>query len=162
MMLFKIRRFIEWIVSCIQAEPTQLGPIDRASHYLRTPAPSQSQSHITTDSHSASPSWCQAPIWDPWPIFLSPWDFLLDSCGYFVAPSLTRGRACNLLLLLVLASAVPLGSALSDVRSGLSFVSFLSISLQHKIGRINQAQHKPSARVKKTFKTFKELHTYEA
>jgi hypothetical protein len=26
---------------------------------------------------------------------------------YFVAPSLTRGRACNLLLLLVLASAVP-------------------------------------------------------
>jgi hypothetical protein len=29
---------------------------------------------------------------------------------YFVAPSLTRGRVCNLLLLLVLASAVPLGS----------------------------------------------------
>jgi hypothetical protein len=28
---------------------------------------------------------------------------------YFVAPSLTRGRACNLLLLLVLASAVTLG-----------------------------------------------------
>jgi hypothetical protein len=37
---------------------------------------------------------------------------------YFVAPSLTRGRVCNLLLLLVL-----LGSALSDERSGLSFVS---------------------------------------
>jgi hypothetical protein len=32
---------------------------------------SQSQSYITTDS--------QAPIWDPRPIFLSPWDFLLDS-----------------------------------------------------------------------------------
>jgi hypothetical protein len=29
---------------------------------------------------------------------------------YFVAPSLTRGQICNLLLLLVLASAVPLGS----------------------------------------------------
>jgi hypothetical protein len=29
---------------------------------------------------------------------------------YFVAPSLTRGRVCNLLLLLFLASAVPLGS----------------------------------------------------
>jgi hypothetical protein len=28
---------------------------------------------------------------------------------YFVVPSLTRGRVCNLLLLLVLASAVPLG-----------------------------------------------------
>jgi hypothetical protein len=42
---------------------------------------------------------------------------------YFVTPSLTRGRVCNLLLLLVLASAVPLGSALSDGRSGQSFVS---------------------------------------
>jgi hypothetical protein len=29
---------------------------------------------------------------------------------YFVAPFLTRGRVCNLLLLLVLASTVPLGS----------------------------------------------------
>jgi hypothetical protein len=46
---------------------------------------------------------------------------------YFVAPSLTRGWVCNLLLLLVLASAVPLGSTLYDDRSGLSFVS---ISLQ--------------------------------
>jgi hypothetical protein len=42
---------------------------------------------------------------------------------YFVAPSLTRGCICNLLLLLVQASAVPLGSALSDERSGLFFVS---------------------------------------
>jgi hypothetical protein len=30
---------------------------------------------------------------------------------HFVAPSLTRGRVCNLLLLLVLASVVSLGSA---------------------------------------------------
>jgi hypothetical protein len=37
---------------------------------------------------------------------------------YFVASSLTRGRVCNLLLLLVLACTVPLGSALSDERSG--------------------------------------------
>jgi hypothetical protein len=29
----------------------------------------QSQSYITTDSQSASLSWCQAPIWDPRPIF---------------------------------------------------------------------------------------------
>jgi hypothetical protein len=38
--------------------------------------------------------------------------FYLGSCvlWYFVAPSLTRGRVCNLLLLLVLASSVPLGS----------------------------------------------------
>jgi hypothetical protein len=33
---------------------------------------------------------------------------------YFGVPSLTRGRVRNLLLLLVLASAVPLGSTLSD------------------------------------------------
>jgi uncharacterized membrane protein len=55
---------------------------------------------------------------------------------YFVAHSLTRGRVCNLLLLLVLASAVPLGPALSDERSSLSFVS-VSISMYirylHKI-----------------------------
>jgi hypothetical protein len=37
---------------------------------------SQSQSYITTDSRSASPFWCQAPIWDPRSIFLSPWNFL--------------------------------------------------------------------------------------
>jgi hypothetical protein len=48
---------------------------------------------------------------------------------YFVAPSLIRGRVYNLLLLLVLASTVPLGSVLSDERSGLSFVN---ISLQSK------------------------------
>jgi hypothetical protein len=27
----------------------------------------------------------QAPIWDPRPIFLSPWDFLLDSCGLHIS-----------------------------------------------------------------------------
>jgi hypothetical protein len=37
------------------------------------PRQSQSQSYITTDSQSSSPSWCQALIWDPRPIFLSPW-----------------------------------------------------------------------------------------
>jgi hypothetical protein len=30
---------------------------------------SQSQSYIMTNSLSASPSWYQAPTWDPWPIF---------------------------------------------------------------------------------------------
>jgi hypothetical protein len=55
---------------------------------------------------------------------------------YFVAPFLKRGRVCNLLLLLVLASAVPLGSALSDERSGLSFVCislYMYIRYLHKI-----------------------------
>jgi hypothetical protein len=39
-------------------------------------ATSQSQSQIRTDSQSASPSWCQASVWDQPPIFLSPGDFL--------------------------------------------------------------------------------------
>jgi hypothetical protein len=51
---------------------------------------------------------------------------------YFVAPSLTIGWVCNLLLLLDLAGAVPLGSALSDERSGLSFGS-MYIRYLHKI-----------------------------
>jgi hypothetical protein len=55
----------------------------------------KSQSHITIDNQS----WCQAPIWDPRPIFLSLWDVLLDSCGLlFCSALLTRGRVCNLLL----------------------------------------------------------------
>jgi hypothetical protein len=48
---------------------------------------------------------------------------------YFVAPSLMRGRVCNLLLLLVLASTVTLGLH-SDKRSGLSFVILLLVSVQ--------------------------------
>jgi hypothetical protein len=43
------------------------------------PPINSSQHHITTDNQSASLSWCLAPIWDPRPIFLSPWDFLVDS-----------------------------------------------------------------------------------
>jgi hypothetical protein len=58
----------------------------------------QSQSHITTDSQSAIPSWCQAPIWDPQPIFPHPLldyvfrQFLICWCG---KPSLTRSRGCT-------------------------------------------------------------------
>jgi hypothetical protein len=35
---------------------------------------SKSKSHY--DWQSASPSWCQASIWDPRPIFLSPWNLI--------------------------------------------------------------------------------------
>jgi hypothetical protein len=59
---------------------------------------SQSQSYITTDGHLASLSWCQAPIWDPRPIFLLLSLIIFRQlrvcwCG---APSLTRGWVCNL------------------------------------------------------------------
>jgi hypothetical protein len=87
----------------------------------------QCQSYITTDSQLANSSWCQAPIWDPRPIFLSPWNFFrqLQVC-YFVAPSLTRGWVCNLLLLPALASAVPLGSESRGAQDHILLSQFLS------------------------------------
>jgi hypothetical protein len=57
-----------------------------------------SWSKFNNDGQSASLSWCQAPIWDLWPIFLSPWNFLQTvACLLFLTPSLTRGRVCNVL-----------------------------------------------------------------
>jgi hypothetical protein len=46
---------------------------------------------------------------------------------YFVAPSLTRGRVCNLLLLLVLASAVPLGSESRGTQDHILLSQFLRL-----------------------------------
>jgi hypothetical protein len=67
----------------------------------------QSQSRITTDSQSVSLSWCQARgARDQFFFLLEMFLRQLRVC-YFVAPSLTRGRVCNLLLLLVLASIIP-------------------------------------------------------
>jgi hypothetical protein len=79
--------------------------------FISKVAVKQSQSYITTDSQSASLSWCQALIWDPRPIFLFPSIFFrqLRVC-YFMAPSLTRRKVCNLMLLLILVSTVPLWS----------------------------------------------------
>jgi hypothetical protein len=54
--------------------------------------------------------------------FLPEFFFQTAAVRYLVASSLTRGRVCNLLLLLVPASAVSLLSALSEERSGLSFI----------------------------------------
>jgi hypothetical protein len=42
---------------------------------------SRIRSHITTDSQSASQTWCQAPIWDPRPTLLSPWNCLQTVAG---------------------------------------------------------------------------------
>jgi hypothetical protein len=72
---------------------------------------------------SASQSWCQIPSGtsDQFFFLLEIFFRHLRVCS-FVAHSLTRGRVCNLFLLLALASAVP-QSALSDERSGLYFVS---------------------------------------
>jgi hypothetical protein len=92
--------------------------------------PCQNQTHITTDSQLASLSCCLELIWDPQPIFLLEIFFRQLRVCYFVAPSLTRGRVGNLLLLLLLASAVPLRSAPSDERPGL-FCQYQSIVSQY-------------------------------
>jgi hypothetical protein len=46
---------------------------------------------------------------------------------FFVTPSLTRGRVCNLLLLLVLASAVPLGSESRGTEDHILLFQFLRL-----------------------------------
>jgi hypothetical protein len=58
---------------------------------------SSSWSWITTDSQSASLSWRRAPIWSPWADSWSVWQLRVSWCG---APSLMRGRVCNIMLLL--------------------------------------------------------------
>jgi hypothetical protein len=61
----------------------------------------QSQSYITTDSQSASPSWYQAPTWDPRPIF----------------PILS-------LIIFLTVSGLSMWDAFSDEKSGLYFPVF--------------------------------------
>jgi hypothetical protein len=60
-----------------------------------------------TVSRSVSKSCCQAPSVDRDQIFITVWQ--LRPC-FYAAPSLTRGRACLMYVLLGLASAVFLGS----------------------------------------------------
>jgi hypothetical protein len=52
-------------------------------------------SPFPTDGQSASLSWCQAPIWSPWPDFFWVWRLRFCWCG---APSLKRGWDSDLLV----------------------------------------------------------------
>jgi hypothetical protein len=81
-----------------------------------------------TDSQSARPSWCQAPSGTCNQFFLLLEIFFtqLRVC-YFVAHSLTRGQVCNLLLLLVLASAVLLRSESRGTRDHILLSQFLTL-----------------------------------
>jgi hypothetical protein len=65
-----------------------------------------------TDGQSASLCWCQAPIWDPRPIFslLSLIIFRQLRVHWCGAASLTRSRVCSFHLLLGIASAAFLRS----------------------------------------------------
>jgi hypothetical protein len=70
--------------------------------------PSHSHSHIATDGQSISKSWCRAPSGDHDQIFITLWQS--RSCFFTGTSSRQRGRFCLLYMLLVLASAVFLGS----------------------------------------------------
>jgi hypothetical protein len=63
---------------------------------------SQSQNYITIDSQSASPSWCQAPIWDQRP-------------GFPILP----------LIIFYTVSGLLMWGSLSDEKSGLYFSVFV-------------------------------------
>jgi hypothetical protein len=66
-----------------------------------------SQSYITNDGQSASLSWCQPPSGVQDNVFVTVRQLRVCWCG---TPSLTSGRVCSLELLLVIASAVIIGS----------------------------------------------------
>jgi hypothetical protein len=72
-----------------------------------TKSASPSPSHIATDGQSVSMSSCRAPSGAHDQIFITVWQLRSCFCG---ATSLTRGRVCLSLMLLVLASANFLGS----------------------------------------------------
>jgi hypothetical protein len=85
------------------------------------------QSYFTTDSQSASPSWCQASRTRDQFFFLLEIFFRHLRVCYFVVPSLTRARVCNLLLLLVLASAVLLRSESRGTQDHILLSQFLRL-----------------------------------
>jgi hypothetical protein len=78
--------------------------VQRSSYLLRFPK-SKSKSHSDLVSLGSRPP---SDTRDQFFFLLEVFFRQLRVC-YFVAPSLTRGQVCNLLLLLVLASAVTLG-----------------------------------------------------
>jgi hypothetical protein len=87
---------------------------------------SQSQRYLTTDGQSDILSWCQANIKarDQFCFLLEIFFGQFRVC-YFLAPSLTRGRVCNLLLLLLLASAVSLESEFRGTQDHILLSKFL-------------------------------------
>jgi hypothetical protein len=95
---------------------------------------SESESYVTTDSQSVSLSWYKAPIWAYDQIFIAirntEYVGQLRVCWYG-ALSLTRGRVCRLQLLLVLASAVILGSESLGTRDHIYCLRFETYFVRH-------------------------------
>jgi hypothetical protein len=97
----------EWL--CCPSFSLTHSPPRLNSHPLLTPIKSQSQSqgYATTYGQSASLSWCQAPSEAQDQIFVTVTQLRVSKCGSL---SLTTEWVCRLQLLLVLSSAVILGS----------------------------------------------------
>jgi hypothetical protein len=115
------------ISSCI-GKYEEKGPQRRPRRRLEGNSSSQSKSHHSTESQTASLSWCQATI-----RVIDQFFFLLEiflrqlRICYSMAPSLTRGRVCNRLLLLGLASAVLLGPESRGTEDHISLSQFFNL-----------------------------------
>jgi hypothetical protein len=94
------------IVSCILCRGNVFTELLPCKDRRDTHTDVQSQSNVTTDGQSASPSWKKAPVWGLRPHFYH-CQLRICWCG---ALSLMRGWICRLQLLLALASAVIFGS----------------------------------------------------
>jgi hypothetical protein len=75
----------------------------------------ESESYIMTDGQSVSLSWNKAPVWGLGPDFY----YCQTVAGFLMWGALTKGRVCRLQLLLVLASAVILGSKSRGARDNI-------------------------------------------
>jgi hypothetical protein len=94
------------VITCHSNDFTKPLPSNDSGRYK-----AKVKNYLTTDSVSVSLSWCQAIIRAlPNFSFSMKFSFRQLLVCYFMAPSLTRGRVCNLLFLLGLVGAVPLGS----------------------------------------------------
>jgi hypothetical protein len=75
--------------------------------------------NLRLTSQSASLSWCQAPIWDLWPIFLSPWNFLWTAAALLFRSSLSDERTGGSSSVAYLSDAMDMFAILMPSNSGL-------------------------------------------
>jgi hypothetical protein len=101
---------VVWVLLAFLRTPFVHSSLPHSCYIPYTSHLSESRSYLTTNNQSASLPWCQATIRarDKF-FFLEIFLRQLRVC-YFMAPCLTRGQVCNLLLPLGLAVAVPLCS----------------------------------------------------
>jgi hypothetical protein len=76
-------------------------------HKLYPSKSMSSSSYLMANGQSASLSWYQANIWDPQPIYPSLHGYIFRHLHFlwYEAPSLMRGRVCNLLIQVILGPA---------------------------------------------------------